>query len=274
MADNLYNGVSLPALPEYDTAGFPFAYIARNAGESACVLTLAEQRPVYGPDPEDSTANSVYHYGMSQSYIVDGGAWVLQAEVETLVHIREDVGAVIWTNTEILKTDGSIYLAASDPITGNWLRSFKTGLALGLCGKPLPFVEKEPVEYLYNGVRLPKPPEWDKTAYPFAAISYRDTTDGRVYYFFAHEFQHYWSRTLSLVGTTNYYGSENGSPKAVLYMKYESDKNWAIQEKTDWNLAIDKNKDYSDPVVWTNFDLKYADGSSYCKASEPVPVYE
>ena len=52
------------------------------------------------------------------------------------------------------------------------MKSFVKGILAGLVGKPLEFApKKEPVTYLYNGVRMPALPNWDKTAYPYAAIA-------------------------------------------------------------------------------------------------------
>lgn len=142
MAGNLYNGVALPALPAYDVSAFPYAYISKNTAGTAYILTVAAERPVYGVSPEDSTVTGVYHYGLSGSYLVDGEAWVLQVEADGFVCTADGIGSVIWTNTDILKTDGSVYLAASKPLP-RWdrLQSFMRGLALGLSGKPLPTVE-------------------------------------------------------------------------------------------------------------------------------------
>lgn len=55
-------------------------------------------------------------------------------------------------------------------------KSWLIGFALGLCGKPPPIAgsRREPVAYLYNGVRLPKLPEYDKSVYPYAVIVYID----------------------------------------------------------------------------------------------------
>ena len=51
------------------------------------------------------------------------------------------------------------------------MRSSVMGLILSLFSSPLPEVQKQPVAYLYNGVRLPKLPEWDRETYPYATIS-------------------------------------------------------------------------------------------------------
>lgn len=41
------------------------------------------------------------------------------------------------------------------------MKSWLTGFALGLCGKPLPFAKKTPIGYSYNGTVLPEEQESD-----------------------------------------------------------------------------------------------------------------
>ena len=41
------------------------------------------------------------------------------------------------------------------------LKSWLTGFALGLCGKPLPYAKKTPIGYSYNGTVLPEEQEDD-----------------------------------------------------------------------------------------------------------------
>ena len=264
MGERLYNGVSLPALPEWDKGAFPYAYIARNIGVTAYILTVAAERPVYGPDPLDGSVNSVYHYGRSASYLVHEGAWLLMEEEDELVHIREDVGKVIWTNTDILRPDGSIYLAAeSSEVDG-----FLLGLALGLCGKPLPIYERIPVAYLYNGMRLPKLPEWDKKKYPFAVIikgtsivgaytelmvyekiAYRTTEDGRY--------------------QVGYMGAYERSLYSSVYDEWNDFAYGNTGE--DARFLCDVGSDY---IHWTNTDIYYQSGEVAYPAIAPVPVYE
>ena len=263
MAERLYNGVSLPALPEWDKGAFPYAYIAQNIGVTAYILTVAAERPVYGPDPEDGSVGSVYHYGRSASYLVHEGAWLLMVEAEELVHVREDVGKVIWTNTDILRPDGSVYLAAES----SGADSFLAGLALGLCGKPLPFVQKEPVAYLYNGVRLPALPEWDKTTYPYALLRH----------FHGGNASTYWLELFSVAPA--FYADSYG----IIAFRYVS------QAKIQYKLAdgewvhnwtgTTSGGSYSledNAIIWTNFDIKNTDSGSvyYPKSPDPVPVYE
>lgn len=71
-----------------------------------------------------------------------------------------------WTSHDILNEDGSVYLAASEPIPVNpvtpskpfCLRSWLTGFALGLAGKAIPFVKE------YPQPDDPFPIEWNNMA--------------------------------------------------------------------------------------------------------------
>ena len=291
MAERLYNGVSLPVLPEWDKGAYPYAYIAQNIGVTAYILTVAAERPVYGPDPLDGSVNSVYHYGRSASSLVHEGAWLLMEEAEELVHVREDVGKVIWTNTDILRPDGSIYLAAES----NFMGSFQVGLALGLCGTPLPFADcggspekpdlpsRVPVAYLYNGVRLPPLPEWDRTEYPYAVIegyqdSYTTVSSGS------------YSQYL-LVSKEPLVVHKSSSTSTYLYLYgLKGAKNWLCRSTTDF-ASWEEGKEYSydsrncwygnenqyDPhrLMWANYDVMNTDHNSiFCGKSEPIPVYE
>jgi hypothetical protein len=169
------------------------------------------------------------------------------------------------------------------------MKSFVKGILLGLCGHPLPQGEPtppqgEPVAYLYNGVRLPKLPEWDKTAYPYAVIYtyhgesekqnpvYRlvlsDTPFSIVY------------RTIAFTGATydalKWVGNYTAKWKIATWDYWDVDGYGA-----DGSIfAVD---DETDAVVWANTDICYANdysgdetiaGTVYLAASEPVPVYE
>ena len=58
------------------------------------------------------------------------------------------------------------------------MKSCVKGLMMGCCSRPFPLsAKKEPVAYLYNGVRLPALPEWDKETYPYALIHHEFSND-------------------------------------------------------------------------------------------------
>ena len=121
---------------------------------------------------------------------------------------------------------------------------------------------REPVAYLYNGVRLPKLPEWDKTVYPYAYIRKTTYASGQHYtlYVFSCEVYVTSSGLLYPIATPiSYRAGTNGD-------------NFALgDEKTYTSTPIlTGQKD----IIWANFDMKYDDGTLRIFASEPVPVYE
>lgn len=124
-------------------------------------------------------------------------------------------------------------------------------------------VVKEPVAYLYNGVRLPELPEWDKTAYPYAIIAQLSNDTYGTYY-------------ALVVTKMNPYHLENGvhfdtsdgkggdPKKSYCYTPYSE---WGeFAETYTWQMTK--------TVVWTNADILNEDGTVYLAASDPVPVYE
>ena len=104
-----YNGVVLPKLPERDKEKYPRLYITGNAS-LAYLYAL--------PDGE---------------YLFDGSRWVIPSGVYGLFvqwypskgnewgalsesHLGGRYAAPIWCNTDILNEDGTVYLAASEPV--------------------------------------------------------------------------------------------------------------------------------------------------------------
>ena len=117
-------------------------------------------------------------------------------------------------------------------------------------------VQKEPVAYLYNGVRLPKLPEWDKTAYPYAALG----TSNKGYTLVLERSE--------ITVTSN--GLFSGSTMLGNVIFNLSDAEWVKSANT---ISV------SVTAVWTNTDLfVHVDGNKtdtvYLTASEPVPIYQ
>lgn len=282
MAKYLYNGFPLPVLPAYDAAAFPYAIIVSANGENTSfILLLCANRPYYGTNPEDSTKTGVYNTGLKKVYTCakEDSAWAFSMDNENPLTANDDDpgGGIIWTNPDILKTDGSVWMAGTQPVPERvseaWVRSFKEGLALGLTGAPLPYTgTAEPVAYLYNGVRLPKLPEWDKERYPNALlISFWGT--GWVLHIFGEytvldsppnsDQESDW---IVLNGTGDTSNCED-------YLKATYD------EATGQWEAFESDKyggytDYLSNVKWSSIDLYAYDGSLYLAASEPIPVYD
>lgn len=160
------------------------------------------------------------------------------------------------------------------------MRSYVKGLLLGLCGKPLPITQKEPVAYLYNGVRLPDiNTVWDKEKYPYAFIRVStETKTARLHI------------TSSIIKIRLYDGypdvldraiaAADGSQRQFDYRPEEYGENWIETEISDIrseNYSVgDTVFVYSDatPLRWVNCDVMTEDGIVLLKASEPIPVYE
>lgn len=146
------------------------------------------------------------------------------------------------------------------------MRSCVMGLILRQFSSPLPMAQKEPVAYLYNGVRLPKLPEWDRETYPYAAIHYMPVN--KKYQLTCLSADAYYGQNSS--GGINLYAS-NG-----LYSITETTQNtaWTDFEGITGDSAFAPISDSSiRTLIWTNFTAEY-NGTTYMTASEPIPVYE
>lgn len=106
-----YNGVELPALPEWDKPAYPYACIgdeATNFYGTTHILFLCVNQPkefenaaIYTPD------------GGRKVYYLTNGAWVLKYNNSSAGRF---VSRAMWSNFDYLLSDGALYLAASDPV--------------------------------------------------------------------------------------------------------------------------------------------------------------
>lgn len=124
--------------------------------------------------------------------------------------------------------------------------------------------------YLYNGVRLPKLPEWDKSKYPYALIIHYPYNDGTSY-----SILNVFSKPFSAIDLTEKYGyvSVQVVEDGGTYLE------WAFTSGTDtqWRTAnspvtSDTWESRTTKVQWTNTDILEPDGTLHLAASEPVPV--
>ena len=143
------------------------------------------------------------------------------------------------------------------------MRSSVMGLILGQFSSPLPISQKQPVAYLYNGVRLPALPEWDREMYPFAFIRYDSSGESATYLYCVESFEY--SETPGIAGM----GWGLIVPATSLICKLENGS-WG----TFGNHNVFGQGVYDYLIHWTNFDMLAKDGSIYIAASEPIPVYE
>lgn len=139
---------------------------------------------------------------------------------------------------------------------------------------------KEPIAYLYNGVRLPKLPEWDREAYPYAVIVHYNYS-----LMLKHVYVLYLMKDINIRGT-----DETTSGLPFEHMFYQAgDIKYRVEiingkHVTEWGepTELEESKSVSvGNIMWTNSDIVLAfdtehgsAGTVKLTASEPVPVYE
>ena len=158
---------------------------------------------------------------------------------------------------------------------GTCWQSFRMGMGIGLASKPLPLAKKEPIAYLYNGVRLPKLPEWDREVYPYAYIQ---TAYGDTYLFVSDvslELRSY--NPAYGYAFTHMNGTTYGDFNFVRYELNDSGDAWGDKYEAE-NVYFAPGS-YDKGAVWCNTDLYRYDKDTgeatlVQTASEPVPVYK
>ena len=106
----LYNGVRLPKLPESE-----YKYVLIQQLNSRWFQAFATKEKPYVSDkylyfPSESMLWDNY-YAFDYTYTDDWGA------IEgASAGLNQVASSFIWSNTDILNTDGTVYLSASDPI--------------------------------------------------------------------------------------------------------------------------------------------------------------
>lgn len=120
MANYLYNGIELPELPEWDKASYPYAMITEGT-----VLNYGKYFLYCAVNPIIESLNG---YGEATGYVKINGnylrtgataegadSWGEFTEVTSTDKLLTNTPP-LWTNTDIYYRDGSLYLAASDPV--------------------------------------------------------------------------------------------------------------------------------------------------------------
>lgn len=297
MANMLYNGVELPDIESVwtDKGTYPYARIQSlestvMPGYYCVIFNTAKhyydgtklvvedsgkqcfaQILVSTPEGEELAASEgATLEELANSVGLEVGEWGLMISDDSVNAGEYDETPVIWSNYDILNTDGSVYLAASTPVPvggltpAEFFRWFQLGQAVRRG------VQRVARMWSYNGVVLPKLPEWDKSKYPYAYIAdYRDVS-GEFWLYVTDKPLHYASRSsveciTSLGETVNYklFTCADGG--------------------SEWVHTLDETEDISQMVapIWCNTDMDaYQYGSNTylgyvaLSASDPVPVYE
>lgn len=137
----LYNGVELPALPEWDKSKYPYAYIVTDPDGTWVLLRVCNARTVIrykerGPYyilPFGENKGFDWHYTSGYGWhIPQAGLEITEEELNNpngkeftdsgnVGQMIEQYGELLkvmqWSNFNILnEADGTIYLAASEPV--------------------------------------------------------------------------------------------------------------------------------------------------------------
>jgi hypothetical protein len=244
----LYDGAVLPPLPEWDKEKYPYALLAvykwLNETMNAQLVCYSEKAET-GYNDDGDIADWVEINGTRIEFLVN---YPINTIPTDWGEPNEYTGSAnrsgIWSNTDIVLDDGTLYLSASEPI-------------------PVTDI----VGYSYNGTVLPPLPEWDKTVYPYAVILHTGMVT------------HYWY--LILLPEVTYKFTESINPKWCLYVP-EGQMGFKVKSDSQKNVLSDKWESGTmwfgykalENVTWANFDLLNEDGTLYLAASDPIPVYE
>ena len=157
MANMLYNGVELPDINEVwtDKETYPYAYVVDYLSGSRFYLYMVSE-PCFIEYYSQYSADFLFgpssyrlcyyefHYTSSPFY---SGIWepVLYDRVTSGSIQNVDKCPLIWTSSDVLNSDGSVYLSASEPVDPNApteptydRTAFLSGMAMGLTGKGNP----------------------------------------------------------------------------------------------------------------------------------------
>lgn len=299
MANYLYNGVELPPLPEWDKKKYPFAmvdYSSATENYRVWFLSTKAYRGSFG---------IVMFSGSGMVSDCSDGVWELIEEWDA--DGSSDIVPLTpkWTNYDYLDydvysdaADGTVILAASYPInaeTGEEIRDYAPTPILAPVIEPLSMwlgwkagnwvarqrgKKKQPVAFLYNGVRLPELPEWDKTVYPYAVILSSQSTYANL---IVSTVPLYYTPVKSGFSTTHRLGAKaDGSMLAFVYDSTNDDevKRTSFVRDPDRDVEGFTAKENVKTLTltspkWANYDLLYyADDTVCVTASEPVPVYD
>lgn len=121
MPKYIYNGIELPALPEWDKTTYPYAAIIYNKSISGiaipshtyCLVCTTEPCVVSSSNTPNFKDYSRVMFTVSET-APESGDWKFEAYTTT--NTRFVLLTEVWSNYDMLNADGSIYLAASDPV--------------------------------------------------------------------------------------------------------------------------------------------------------------
>lgn len=254
----LYNGVELPGLPEgddvwygWDKEAFPHAVIVLLDGEYLFLpFTVKPSADTSVGLMSFPTAARYKLYHVREHVVTKKDVWkTVSDDYACQPGTGEGVPLPLWANFDVVDENGTIYLTASDPVpvVDTFTRGYLLGAELRNT-RPA----REPVAWLYNGVRLPKLPEVEGCPEGMVFEPY----PGEVWLDLGTGFSAHNSTAFYVEGPCKLYQLSGGA--------------WVVLGEFDGRQSTN----YSMNPIWASADIPAYDGTVYLEASDPVPVYE
>ena len=278
-----YNGYDLPELPASE---YQNAYIAVSG--NTAYLYFVDKKGYIEVDPNG--LGNTYTLGLTttdpyneskilfaEKYMatIGGDSWAAE-ELPDLSGVYDipayaqfslpcEIDGPVWSNVTLLDQDGNVFIEGNKPIdvvaAARRRYSFTLGYLTALCGPVVSVVVPAPeaTMYSYNGVVLPDietvyTPEL-QAKYPYAMIGSYTAVDEPRYY-------------LLLCDEPFVVEQINNN-----YLRVITDKAVFIFTDGAWARISAYRKIYE--FIWTNYEVRFTDGSLYnSKSDPPVPVYE
>ena len=279
MANYLYNGVELPELPEWDKETYPYAGIALLSLDNNYYLSAFAVKPYVNSAKTWLMSPSAQTY-KSWTLSDDGASWVAIEDVSiTSTIVSLSIASQTWVNWDLLTENGTLFLAASYPVSVN------AGISASIVTE-----RNGDGMAIYGATALPCIDGiWDKAKYPYAIIS-KYTLDsiglpdaaayGCLYevFFVSKAFSYNTEENRAMVsGPFNSAQAMIASTDALCeYLLNLTGQRITATEWLDqgtWDTGPDQAYSLTrDMVMWTSSDVRSADGAVYCTASDPFPL--
>ena len=165
MPNYLYNGVELPAFPEWNKSENPYVVLCHYIPSDTYYLYIGRGRPFYSTgDTSGINKGSNFFAIASACYDLEDGTWVLKySYINQLAGISLDSGntSIIYTNADVLNDSGAVYIAAGTTTDPN----MPTQPA-----DPVLPIPRGVTHCWYNDKKFAVLTEWDIRVYPYVFL--------------------------------------------------------------------------------------------------------
>ena len=114
----LYNGVELPDINTVwlDKETYPNALIARTSTGTVYLYVCLDAGDIYSREDGGTSYNAYKVYAPFAMYRLSNDSWKLLNSYASDMPFRLSIYTPVWSTVDLLNEDGSIYLAASEPV--------------------------------------------------------------------------------------------------------------------------------------------------------------